>query len=190
MTNIDENVVAEPHEPKTAPESEPVAEEPQGPTVGELQKQLEESQAEAAKFKRMAERKAKKAEKSDSAPSKETSKDGLDYGEKAYLKTEGIQAGEMDWVQERFKESGLNSLEDLLANGFFQHSLKEMRDKAAVQEAMPEGTRTNNVPANTKAEYWVNKGELPPNTPENQQLRRDVVNARMKRESGPRYWDN
>jgi len=37
-------------------------------------------------------------------------------------------------------------------------------------------------------DYWLAKGELPPNTPENTKLRRDVVNAKYVQEtSGSKF---
>lgn len=140
----------------------------------ELQKQNDDLSDKLAK-KRIAQRKS--AQKADS----KEEPDGLDYAQKAFLNSEGIK--EFDFVQEKMEESGIKDLEKLLSNKFFQSELKDHREAQTVKDATPSGTRSDSKPANTKVDYWIDKGELPPDTPENRQLRRDVVNEREKREN-------
>ena len=136
------------------------------------------AEAEAAKFKRIAERNAKKAEGTDK---KQTDFKGeLDYGMKAYLRAEGIEPTEFDFVQEQIEESGITELEKLVKNPYFQSTLKDRREKKAVEAAIPGKTRMSPENSKSKVDYWVEKGELPPNTPENLQLRRDVLNKRIQ----------
>jgi len=138
----------------------------------ELEKQNEEL-SEKLKNKRIAQRKANQE-----ADSPKTDK--LDYAQKAFLNSEGIK--EFDFVEEKLKESGYD-LERLLNNKYFQQELKDHREAKAVKDATPSGTRSDSKPARTKVDYWIEKGELPPNLPENQQLRREVVNERERREN-------
>ncbi len=111
-------------------------------------------------------------------PSDKTTEFG--YGEKAFLNSEGIKGEEEHaLVKDIMKESG-KTLEQVVASGYFQSQLKEVRYRAAAKAAIPD---TNNRAGNqspTSVEYWIKKGALPPNTPENRKLRQDVVNARYK----------
>lgn len=134
-------------------------------------------EAEAAKWKRIAERNAKKA---DSTSKQSDTKGELDYGMKAYLRSEGIDPTEFDFVQEQIEESGITELESLIKNPYFQSTLKDRREKKAIDAAIPGKTRISGDNAKSKVDYWVEKGELPPNTPENTQLRRDVLNKRLE----------
>ena len=108
--------------------------------------------------------------------------DELDYGQKAYLVAKGIEdADEVALVQEVMGESGKN-LEGVLGSGYFQSRLKELRDGKTTEGAVPKsGNRSGNTASNT-VEYWIAKGTLPPNTPENRELRQRVVNEKLKRE--------
>jgi hypothetical protein len=139
---------------------------------------------EAAKYKRIAERRSKKtSEAPESTQTSEKQPEGFDYGVKAYLRNEGIEPSEFEFVENQLKQSGLKDIESLLSNGYFQSSLKEMRDDRAVKEATPSGTRATSEPPSSRADFWIAKGELPPNTPENTALRREIVNKRMENEA-------
>jgi hypothetical protein len=105
----------------------------------------------------------------------------LDYGQKAYLKGEGIEASEFGFVQDHLEKSGLG-LDELLGNGYFKADLQVQRDKATVANATPSGTRGAKEAAASEVDYWINKGELPENTVENRQLRQDIVNKRTQLE--------
>lgn len=149
-------------------------------SIEDVKARLEEAQAEASKYKRMLERKAKKADKTSTTDKKES--DGFDYGQLAYLQQNGIESDHQDFVQEEMESSGLE-LKDLLKNGYFQSKLKARRDSLAVQEASPQGkTRSSTEAPSSKVDYWLQKGGLPENTPDNFQLRADIVNARIARE--------
>lgn len=117
----------------------------------------------------------------DKSKAKPKQKDGLDYGMKAYLRSEGIEAEYFGFVQEQMEESGLE-LESLLANGYFKQLLQEKRNKASIDSAIPSKTRNVSESAKTRVDHWVEKGELPPNTPENAELRSKVLAAREARE--------
>lgn len=113
---------------------------------------------------------------------KDRQTDDLDYGQKAYLRAEGFESTEFEWVKKEMEDSGVGDIEKLLSNGYFKARLKEMRDKVSVEKAVPMGTRGSGESSQSKVEHWVNKGEMPPNTPENFELRTKVLEARLKKE--------
>ena len=136
-----------------------------------------ELEAENSKLNRQ----LKRAKKADEAPERAKQSEGLDYGMKAYLKAEGINSNEFDFVQEQLSESNLQ-LDGLLSNKYFQSELKDRRDKAAIETAMPGNTRGASENPKSKVDYWLSRGEMPENTPENTELRREIVNKRYDRE--------
>jgi hypothetical protein len=135
-----------------------------------------ELEAELAKYKRMSEQKTKKLEK---VKNNFNESGDFDYGQEAYLIANGIKGDESDLVKQIMSETG-KSLKDVVNSKYFQAELKEKRDAMAMAEAIPQGTKRSGQTTRDQVAYWVSKGELPPNTPENMQLRRDVVNARTK----------
>lgn len=152
---------------------------------GDKDKPSETPEARKSRLERELERHLKKhphlAEQKEKpqAPGK---KGELDYGQKAFLIASGIkEQAEIELVQRGIKESGL-SLEQLLANGFFQAQLKELRDQNAADDATPSGKRSGQ-PSRDSVDYWIAKGGLPEDTPANRELRTKIVNARLKGES-------
>lgn len=115
-------------------------------------------------------------EKKPAKSEKKTTTDGsLDLGAKAYLKANGIT--EYDFVTKQMEDSGISDVEVLIENGYFKQALQTHRDVKAVEAATPKNGRSaSGVDQKSTVEYWAQKGELPPNTPENRQLRVDVVN--------------
>jgi len=114
--------------------------------------------------------------------------DNLDYAlkeaQKANLTANGIKGkDEHKLAFDRMKGSGLD-VDEVVENKYFMEDLKEMREAKAIDEATPksDGSRPTSTPK-SEAGYWVAKGEMPPNTPENQKLRQDIVNAKMKNQS-------
>jgi len=173
VVESDDNVTEPAPEPTEDSEEEAVDVEALKAEMESLKKDNEDLADKLAK-KRITKRKSNQADSK-----KETQSDGLDYAQKAFLNTEGIK--EFDFVEKQMKESGIHDVEKILANGYFQAQLKEHRDSVAVKEATPSGTRTDSKPSNTKVDYWIDKGELPPNDADNVKLRREVVNERIKR---------
>lgn len=112
----------------------------------------------------------------------------LDYGQKAYLNAEGIDPQDFDFVQEEMKQSGLDKIENLLENGYFQGRLKQRVDDRAVADASTSNSRSTGDQPQTKVDYYINKGELPPNTPENRKLREEVVNRRIEIQRGKSHF--
>lgn len=155
--------------------------EVENPEIAKLRKELEEKDKQIADLAR-AKRELKKEIKKpapDSPKNFKNQSDEMDYGMKAYLRSEGIEPSEFEFVGDQLKQSGLKSVEDLLSNGYFQSQLKAKREAKAVEDATPSQTRGSIEPPSTRAEYWIAKGELPPNTPENRALRIEVVNKRV-----------
>ena len=145
--------------------------------VETLRKQIEEQNATIGTLKRD----LKDAKKPKDTP-KKTEQEGLDYGAKAFLMQNDVKAEEFGFVEEQLQESGIKDLEKLVKNSYFQSELKARRDKAAVETAMPKGGRITGDSSKTKVDYWMNKGQMPENTPDNMQLRRDIVNKRIELE--------
>ncbi len=113
---------------------------------------------------------------------KPTSKRSEDFGfaEKAYLATNGIKGtAETEFTQKLQKQTGLD-LDSLLEDTYFQTKLNEFREKRATSNATPPGTKRSGNSSIDTVEYWIAKKELPPIT--DVELRRKVVNARLKRD--------
>jgi len=153
-------------------------------------KKSETPEAKSARLARMQDRHDKKhglgkysedrKSKAPSKGSKDTKSGELDLAQRAFLNSEGIKGkSEHALVQEWMKDTG-KSLDAVIENPRFQAELKDFREGVATKEAMPKGTRRSSQTSRDSVEYWVAKGELPPNTPENQDLRRKVVNAKIE----------
>lgn len=111
----------------------------------------------------------------------------LGYGEKAFLAANGIKGKEaMELVQE-YMDNG-KSLDDIVENKHFKNELKDIEEAKAVANATPSNSKRSNTQTRDTVEYWLAKGELPPAS--ETQLRRDVVNARIKKETdGSKFTD-
>lgn len=115
---------------------------------------------------------------SEKAPSKSGE---LDYGQKAFLVANGIKGNdEIQKVRDIMSNTG-KSLDEVLESKYFQAELKEMRELKATAEAIPQGSKRGTQSAQSTVEYWIAKGELPPVS--DRELRQQVVNARIKKES-------
>lgn len=129
--------------------------------------------AEALKLKAILDRNKNK-------PNKEPSKksDGFDYGVKAYLKTEGIESKEFDWVESEFKNSGLKNVESLLANPYFKSQLEERRALDKTKNATMKGKSPNGI-ATDSVEYWLTQDfkDVPTN------LKSKVIEAKLAKEN-------
>jgi len=149
-------------------------------TEEEVKKMLSEKENDIIKYKRMAEQRAKKLENDGTDKSNKNDK-GLDYGEKAFLKSSGISGNEeIAIVEEAMKYTG-KTLEEVIEHPFVKAELKNLREAKATADAMPKNNNRGTTNSKSNIDYWIQKGELPPNTPENTDLRRKVVNERLKR---------
>lgn len=105
---------------------------------------------------------------------KSSKSDGLDYGQKAFLTTNGIKgAKEFEFVNAELKASG-EDLDSLLENEYFVSRLEKFRALNKTSDAVPKGSRSGSVPTDT-TEYWSNKPieEVPA------EMRQKVVNAKL-----------
>jgi hypothetical protein len=192
MTNNDLQADA-PEQTVDTPEAtvEQPVEEAESPVLGEQaettdwETKAKEMEADNAKLSRQLNRAKKKADAPAARQQKTNQSDGLDYGQKAYLKTEGIESSEFDFVQDQMQESGL-SLDSLLSNNYFKSELQTKRDAASVEAATPGNTRGAPEGATTKAEYWMDKdfSEVPP------ELKREVLNKKVEREKGAQHFSS
>ena len=108
-----------------------------------------------------------------------TKSDELDYGQLAYLHSKGIEDSEHDFIQGELEKFG-GELKDLMSNDYFQASLKTHRDTVAVKDATPSNTRAGGEIPSSKPEFWIAQDKFPEDTPENTQLRRDIVNKKIE----------
>lgn len=107
----------------------------------------------------------------------------LDYGQKAFLIASGVKGDkETALIQEALKSGTFKDLDSVLASKFIQGQLKELRDEAKAEDATPGESGRGGSPARNTKEYWLNKGEMPPNTPENKKLREEIVNAKISKD--------
>lgn len=111
-------------------------------------------------------------------------KSEIDYAKLAFYNTKSdvtrIESDEdIGFLRQTLEDTG-KPQEAILGAKWFQAELKERREAKATADAIPTGTRRSVDTSTDKVEYWVAKGGLPPNTPENVQLRRDVVNRRLE----------
>lgn len=118
---------------------------------------------------------AKKSEAKPEPAKTDDVKEGLDYGQKAFLVASGIKGeAETALVQEVMKDTG-KTLEQVLESKYFQAELEERREIARTTEAIPTGKRSGNM-ATDSVEYWMTKpiADVP------QDMRAQVVNAKLK----------
>lgn len=111
-----------------------------------------------------------------------------DLGEKAFLIANGLkEAGEQALAKKIMKETGKDA-ESVLETTYFQTELKHYREQKAAEDATPSGGKRSNNSSVDTVEYWIAKGELPPAS--EVELRRKVVNARMKKEESKSVFYN
>jgi len=147
---------------------EEVEEEVEEVEVEERQKETLEAQE--ARLKRQLNQTRKKMGLEEP---KSKQSDTFDYGERAYLKSEGIEnKAERDFVQDEMKASG-KPLHELLENNYFKSNLDVFR----TGQATPAGVGAKGA-ATDSVEYWSSKpiDEVPQN------MRSAVVNARLDKE--------
>jgi hypothetical protein len=120
-------------------------------------------------------------DKKDEPKPSETKSTELDYGQKAYLTATLAIKGSDEWALVREYVGNGKSIDDLVDNRHFNNDLKDLREARASKEALPTGSKRAQQSGASTVDYWIAKGELPPRTPENKQLRIDVINARMKK---------
>lgn len=125
------------------------------------------------------------SKESKSAPS--TSGD-FDYSQKAFLAVNEIKsAKELDLAKEFVKNTG-KSLDEVVTNKYFLQELKELKELEATAQATPSGSKRTGQSAQDSVEYWLAKGEMPPQGMT--ELRQQYVNAKMKKEGSNKMFYN
>lgn len=141
-------------------------------------KPKESNEAKLARLERQSAQLKKKMGIEEKPAKKEVSKDGLDRIDKMVLRSEGIKSeDEMSLVEEFMKDTG-KDVESVIESRAFKAELKALREEKATEDALPRGTKRSSNSSKSNVEYWLAKGELPPAS--EVQLRREVVNAKMK----------
>lgn len=139
--------------------------------------------------KRLKTKLAKASEKKPDLPGdkKQTNSNDMDFGKLAYLAQKGVEhPDDIAYVNEVLQNSPGSSLMDVLSKSYVTAELKERKDNRTTRDAVPSNSRRSNSTSRDKAEYWIAKGELPPES--EVKLRREVVNKRMEVEkSGSKF---
>ncbi len=144
----------------------------------EPERRQETPEAKRARLTRELERLNKKYP-TEQPENKVTNSSDVDYAELAYLAAKGIEAPEeIAFVKKVAKTANL-PLHEAMRDEFVQAKLKSMREATAVEEAVPSNSKRSNAQAKDNVDYWIAKNELPDDV----ELRRKVVNARIQRET-------
>ena len=171
MTNDESEVVVDEFDEveEVVPKDEPTEQD-----TTDWKAKFEEEQGR----RRRLETKLNKSSEPKPEPQSKKSND-LDYGELAFLTAKGVENDdEVDFVKTIINNTG-RSLKDVVGDDYVQAKLTAMREARAVKDATPSGTKRSAQSASDSVEYWLAKGELPEDT----DLRRKVVNARIEKET-------
>jgi hypothetical protein len=157
-------------------EEETTAEDSQDSELSDREKQfLARAKKAESKLKEL-----KSSKTEDKPEPKKPNTDDFDYGQLAYMEMKGIKTDEeMEFVRKMMDKTG-ESLKSTVNDDYVVNRLKSIREEALVKNATPTNTKRTQTSGKDSVEYWLNKGELPPN--DKVQLRRDVVNAKIERE--------
>jgi len=165
---------------------------PDLPQIEDGEEDSTDYKAEALKFQGIAKRYKTKLEKSKKVEVKSEAKsetkeelkpksNELDYGQKAYLASQGYKSPkEMEMAHTIMKETG-KTLDQVLESKYFKAEVEEMRELDKSQKASDatgKSKRSASSPSN-EVEYWIAKGELPTD----RELRKKVIDARRKKDS-------
>lgn len=132
--------------------------------------------SEALKYKAILDRNKNKQPRTES---KTNNSGELGLSEKSFLIVNGIKGSdEMKLVKDMMRESG-KDLETVIESKYFKSELEEMRALRETANANPTGSKRSGQSSADSVDYWIAKGELPPAS--NPELRRQVVNARLKK---------
>lgn len=102
---------------------------------------------------------------------------GLDYGMKALLRSEGIKGeAETKLVQEYMQETG-KDLESVLDSKHFKAELEDLRELSKTEEATIAGKRSGSTTQDS-VDYWMNKPIE--DVPKDMVIK--VVNAKLEKE--------
>lgn len=170
----EEEIVEETEETTQEADTEDTSEEPKA------QKPKETLEAKKARLERQLKQTRKQMGETDDEPAPSKKSGDLDYGQKAYLTATMNIRGSEEWALVKEYVGNGKSIDDLVDNRHFNNDLKDLREAKASKDALPSGTKRSGQSARDDVSYWIAKGELPPH--DQVELRRAVVNARMKAE--------
>lgn len=135
-----------------------------------------------------AETKLKKSSEEPKTTNKPSTSGEFDYSQKAFLAVNDVKsAKELELAKEFMANTG-KSLDNVVTNKYFLQELKELKDLEATASATPSGSKRTGQSAQDSVEYWLAKGEMPPQGMT--ELRRAYVNAKMKKEGSEKMFYN
>jgi hypothetical protein len=163
------------------------------PEVAESEEDATDWRAEAKKLQEKAirqrektkELKARLAELEAQAPKKEEIKkpSEFDYGQKAFLKTYGIDGADERELARTWMERTGDDLDKMVTDEIFTARLTALREAKASKEAMPSSTKRAVVTERNSTDYWLAQYEQGKSLNEiPMEYRRDVLNARIKKD--------
>lgn len=167
--------------------------EPTEPTEPQAQEEQEEQvdwQARAKELEGRLKRAETKLKKSSDSPAtaKPSTPGEFDYSQKAFLAVNEVKTAKEVALAKEFMENTGKSLDDVVTNKYFLQELKELKDLEATAVATPSGSKRVGQSAQDSVEYWLAKGEMPPQGMT--ELRREYVNAKMKKEGSAKMFYN
>ncbi len=110
----------------------------------------------------------------------------LEIAQRALLNSSGYKASEQqDYVFEQAEKLKID-VSEIVNDDYHKSKLKAIKDKLEVQGNMPRGGGKGGGGASDSVEYWIAKGELPPD----QELAEKVVEAKKKNESGKKQFSD
>jgi hypothetical protein len=177
--NEEEIVEAEEVEETEAEAEESETEAETNERVTESKRQTESLEDRKARLERQLNQTNKKLGIDVSKPEYKSSKsDDFDYAEKAYLKVNGIDASEFDFVRQEMKNAGKKDIDAILSNPYFKSELESRRELNRTAQSTIKGKRSNGV-ATDSVEYWMGKPieDVPAD------MRIKVVNAKLQKEN-------
>ena len=183
--------VITPKEDETPTEENPVEtpepKEPTDETPSEPQEKPQESlEARKARLSRELKQVNKKLGITEEPKKIKSKSDELDFGQLAFYNSKSdtikIESDEdISFLQQTIEETGKDQ-KSILGAKWFQAELKERKEQKSVARATPSPSRLPGDNAKTKIDYWLNRKELPPNTPENKELIAKIFEAKYERE--------
>ena len=89
---------------------------------------------------------------------------------------------DVEFLRETLKETGKTQAA-ILGSKWFQSDLKERQELRITKQAIPsDSKRSPTAPSQQTPEYWIQRGEMPPDVPENRTLREKIVDLRYEKE--------
>lgn len=119
-------------------------------------------------------------EEPDEPITKTTKKSGdFDYGQKAFLKSSGINGSEEFAFVKTWADRTGDDLDTIVEDDIFQAKLEKFRSNKQTKVAIPPTGRRGSQAPSDSTEYWLSKpfSEVP------KEMRQKVLNERLKRES-------